>query len=96
MIALLSFVVCGEACKKARLKLAHHNHDFEFEMLAGQVPYDVLLHDVDADLMAIAMEMDLYWMAKPNQDPLAYFKRHPDVLICGTLKIWTNKVHLRT
>ncbi|MFT6806710.1 MAG: sugar phosphate isomerase/epimerase [Glaciecola sp.] len=76
--------VYGEACKKAGLKLAYHNHDFEFEMRDGQVPYDVLLHDVDADLMA--MEMDLYWMAKAKQDPLAYFKRHP-----GRFKLWHVK-----
>ena len=76
--------VYGEACKKAGLKLAYHNHDFEFEMRDGQLPYDVLLQDVDADLMA--MEMDLYWMAKAKQDPLAYFKRHP-----GRFKLWHVK-----
>ncbi|MGK0305511.1 MAG: sugar phosphate isomerase/epimerase [Gammaproteobacteria bacterium] len=76
--------VYGEACKKVGLKLAYHNHDFEFEMRDGQLPYDVLLQDVDADLMA--MEMDLYWMAKAKQDPLAYFKRHP-----GRFKLWHVK-----
>lgn len=76
--------IYGEACKKAGLKLAYHNHDFEFEMRDGQLPYDVLLQDVDADLMA--MEMDLYWMAKAKQDPLAYFKRHP-----GRFKLWHVK-----
>jgi sugar phosphate isomerase/epimerase len=76
--------VYGEACKKVGLKLAYHNHDFEFEMRDGQLPYDVLLQDVDADLMA--MEMDLYWMAKAKKDPLAYFKRHP-----GRFKLWHVK-----
>ncbi|AGH44748.1 sugar phosphate isomerase/epimerase family protein [Paraglaciecola psychrophila] len=76
--------VYGEACKKVGLKLAYHNHDFEFEMRDGQLPYDVLLQDVDADLMA--MEMDLYWMVKAKQDPLAYFKRHP-----GRFKLWHVK-----
>jgi sugar phosphate isomerase/epimerase len=32
------------------------------------------------------MEMDLYWMAKAKQDPLAYFKRHP-----GRFKLWHVK-----
>ncbi len=76
--------IYGEACKKVGLKLAYHNHDFEFETRDGQLPYDVLLQDVDADLMA--MEMDLYWMAKAKQDPLAYFKRHP-----GRFKLWHIK-----
>ncbi len=76
--------IYGEACKKVGLKLAYHNHDFEFETRDGQLTYDVLLQDVDADLMA--MEMDLYWMAKAKQDPLAYFKRHP-----GRFKLWHIK-----
>lgn len=76
--------IWGEACKKSGLKLAYHNHDFEFEMRDGLLPYDVLLQDVDADLMA--MEMDLYWMAKAKQDPLVYFKRHP-----GRFKLWHVK-----
>lgn len=74
----------GEACKKSGLQLAYHNHEFEFEMRDGLLPYDLLLQDVDADLMA--MEMDLYWMAKAKQDPLAYFKRHP-----GRFKLWHVK-----
>ncbi|WP_339723910.1 sugar phosphate isomerase/epimerase [uncultured Paraglaciecola sp.] len=76
--------IWGEACQKSGLKLAYHNHDFEFEIRDGLLPYDVLLQNVDADLMA--MEMDLYWMAKAKQDPLAYFKRHP-----GRFKLWHVK-----
>jgi sugar phosphate isomerase/epimerase len=76
--------VWGEACNKSGLKLAYHNHDFEFEMRDGLLPYDVLLQNVDAGLMA--MEMDLFWMVKAKQDPLAYFKRHP-----GRFKLWHVK-----
>ncbi|MFT6897780.1 MAG: sugar phosphate isomerase/epimerase [Paraglaciecola sp.] len=74
----------GEACNKAGLKLAYHNHDFEFEMRDGQLPYDVLLNDTDKNLLA--MEMDLFWMVKAKQDPLAYFKQHP-----GRFKLWHVK-----
>ncbi|MFQ3217907.1 MAG: sugar phosphate isomerase/epimerase [Paraglaciecola sp.] len=76
--------VIGEACNKAGLKLAYHNHDFEFEMRDGQLPYDVLLNETDKNLLA--MEMDLYWMVKAKQDPLAYFKQHP-----GRFKLWHVK-----
>lgn len=74
----------GEACNKAGLRLAYHHHDFEFEVRDGQVPYDVLLNETDKNLMA--MEMDLFWMAKAKQDPLAYFKHHP-----GRFKLWHVK-----
>lgn len=76
--------VIGEACNKTGLQLAYHNHAFEFEMRDGQLPYDVLLNETDKNLMA--MEMDLFWMFKAKQDPLAYFKQHP-----GRFKLWHVK-----
>lgn len=74
----------GEACNKAGLKLAYHHHEFEFEIRDGEVPFDILLNEVDKDLMD--MEMDLYWMAKAQQDPLAYFKQYP-----GRFTLWHVK-----
>ena len=65
----------GEACKQADIQFAYHHHDFEFFKTHNQVPFDVLLNETDADLMKI--EMDLYWMAKANQSPTDYFKKHP-------------------
>jgi sugar phosphate isomerase/epimerase len=65
----------GEACRKAGLQFAYHNHDFEFEAKDGQLPYDVLLAGTDAQL--VQMEIDLFWIKKGGQDPLAYFEKHP-------------------
>jgi sugar phosphate isomerase/epimerase len=57
------------------IQFAYHNHDFEFPKLDGQVPYDVLLQSTDPKL--VQLEIDLYWMTKGGQDPLAYFARWP-------------------
>lgn len=76
--------VWGEACNKQGLKLAYHNHAFEFDVTDGVEPYDVLLNEVDADKMA--MEMDLFWMSKAGKDPLAYFAKYP-----GRFKLWHVK-----
>lgn len=65
----------GEACKKAGITFAYHNHDFEFQVTDGEVPYDVLLNNIDPDVMA--MELDLYWTVKAGKDPLDYFAAHP-------------------
>lgn len=65
----------GQACKKAGLQLAYHNHDFEFATLEGQIPYDLLLASTDPKL--VQMEMDLYWTVKAGVDPLVYFAKHP-------------------
>lgn len=64
----------GARVKAAGLRLAYHNHDIEFQITEGQIPYDVLLAATDPDL--VDMEMDLYWVAKGGQDPVAYLKRH--------------------
>ncbi len=61
--------------KAAGLQLAYHNHDFEFVPLDGKLPYDVLLTETDPKL--VQLEMDLYWIVKGGQDPLAYFARWP-------------------
>ena len=61
----------GERCKEAGIQLAYHNHEFEFEILDGELPMDLLLAEVDADLMQI--ELDLYWTVVAGQDPIAFF-----------------------
>jgi len=65
----------AEAAHAAGIQFAYHNHDFEFPKLEGQVPYDVLLQNTDPRL--VQLEIDLYWITKAGQDPLAYFARWP-------------------
>ena len=65
----------GEQSKKARIQLAYHNHDFEFQKLDGKSLYDRLLDETDPHL--VQMEMDLFWITKAGQDPLTYFNRYP-------------------
>jgi sugar phosphate isomerase/epimerase len=65
----------GTEANAAGLRFAYHNHDFEFELLEGETPYDVLLAETDPAL--VAMELDLYWITKAGRDPLAYIARHP-------------------
>ena len=65
----------GEACRKAEMQFAYHNHDFEFVPLDGKVPYDVLLAETDPGF--VRMELDLYWIIKAGQDPLTYFDKYP-------------------
>src|SRR5262249_13311920 len=65
----------GERAKAAGIRLAYHNHDFEFPKVEGRIPYDVLLERCNP--ASVAFEMDLYWITKGGQDPLAYFARWP-------------------
>ena len=65
----------GRACTSAGLRFAYHNHDFEFQAIDGQVPFDLLLNETDPD--HVEFEIDLYWIVNGGCDPLAYFEAHP-------------------
>ena len=73
--------VCGmmnkgaEVCKKYGIQFSYHNHAFEFDKLDNQVPFDVMLQELDPKL--VTMEMDIYWTVAAKQDPLAYFSKFP-------------------
>jgi sugar phosphate isomerase/epimerase len=78
------FTRAAEAARAAGLEFLYHNHDFEFTPLEGRIPFDVLLESTDRDL--VRYEMDLFWIAKGGQDPLAYFARWPGRFPCVHVK----------
>jgi len=70
-----TFNRAGEACKKAGIQFAYHNHWFEFLPVNGKLPYDLMLTECDPNL--VKMELDLCWITVGGQDPLKYFDRYP-------------------
>jgi sugar phosphate isomerase/epimerase len=74
----------GKLCKSAGLKLAYHNHDFEFEQFDGITGYEILLKETDTNL--VDFEMDLYWVVRSGNDPLRLFAQYP-----GRFKLWHVK-----
>ena len=69
------FNTAGESARRMGMRLAYHNHDFEFAPMARKLPYDILLERTDPAL--VAMQMDLFWVARAGQNPLAWFDRYP-------------------
>ncbi|WP_183559136.1 sugar phosphate isomerase/epimerase family protein [Mucilaginibacter sp. SP1R1] len=65
----------AEICKLAGLKLGYHNHNFEWEPVGNTTFYDVILTNTDPKL--VNMEMDIYWVVRAGQDPVAIFEKHP-------------------
>ncbi len=74
----------SEACHKAGIRFAYHNHDFEFMPLGGEVPYDIILQQTDRSL--VFLELDLYWATKVGQDPVTLFRDNP-----GRFPLWHLK-----
>ena len=75
----------GEACKKANIILAYHNHTEEFEKSEGltQTPYELFLSQLSPD---IKMELDLCWATKAGVDVVELFKKNP-----GRFHLWHVK-----
>ena len=78
------FSKAGQACKKAGVEFAYHNHTVEFDEVEGHRPFDYILANTDKDL--VKMELDLAWATKAKQDPVELFKLHP-----GRYPLWHVK-----
>lgn len=74
----------GEACKKAGIGFAYHNHDAEFRPVEGKIPYEMMLSQLDED--NVKFELDLAWATKGGKDPVELFKQHP-----GRFPLWHVK-----
>jgi sugar phosphate isomerase/epimerase len=74
----------AEACKKAKVTFAYHNHTKEFVAIDGQLPYDYFLSQISADLLK--MELDLGWATVAGADPVELFKKSP-----GRFPLWHVK-----
>lgn len=71
-------------CKAGGLKLAYHNHNFEFVKYGDTTGYDILLKETDPD--AVKFEMDIYWVVRSGNDPFKLFTDHP-----GRFPMWHVK-----
>ena len=74
----------GTLCKASGLKLAYHNHDFEFTKIGDTTGFNIMLNETDKKL--VDFELDLYWAVRSGNDPLALFKAHP-----GRFTMWHIK-----
>ncbi len=67
--------MAAKRVKAAGLKMAYHNHDFEFMPIDGTTLYEVLLKETNPAL--VSFEMDLYWVVRAGQDPVKWFEKYP-------------------
>lgn len=56
----------GAMAKAYGLRVAYHNHDFEFTPTDGGVPFDILLAETDPAL--VDFELDFFWVRKAGRD----------------------------
>lgn len=65
----------GEIAAKAGLRMAYHNHNFEFKKFAnGTMPQTILLEGTDPKL--VDFEADLYWVVAAGENPEEWLKKY--------------------
>ncbi|UKT62565.1 sugar phosphate isomerase/epimerase family protein [Pedobacter mucosus] len=74
----------GRMCTDSGLRLAYHNHNFEFEKQGDTTGYEILLKETDKKL--VDFELDLYWVVRSGNDPSKLFKENP-----GRFTMWHVK-----
>ncbi len=66
----------GAAGRDHGVRMAYHNHDFEFAPLpGGGTGFDILAAETDPGV--VDLELDLFWAVRAGHDPAALFARHP-------------------
>ncbi len=65
----------GEMAAKSGIKVAYHNHEFEFKKMGDRTGYDIMLQETDPKL--VDFELDLYWLLYSGYDPVSFIKAHP-------------------
>ncbi|MBB6236281.1 sugar phosphate isomerase/epimerase [Pedobacter sp. AK013] len=66
----------AELCRKSGLKLAYHNHNFEFKDQGnGVTGYEILLNETDTNL--VGFELDIFWAVNAGLNPVDMFKKNP-------------------
>lgn len=66
----------GRRCRDRGIAFAYHNHDFEFAQIEGRYMLDRLLERTDPAL--VGLELDVYWAAHAQVDPIGYLRAHAD------------------
>jgi sugar phosphate isomerase/epimerase len=67
----------------AGFKVGWHNHDFEFVPLAdGQLPHDLIF----AAAPSLGWEIDVAWVVKGGQDPMAFIKAYGARIVTAHVK----------
>lgn len=75
----------GRIAKDAGIKVAYHNHAWEFRRFGNNTKgLDILIAFTDPEL--VDFELDIFWLVKAGENPLDYFERYP-----GRFPLWHIK-----
>ncbi|HET8655735.1 MAG TPA: TIM barrel protein [Longimicrobiaceae bacterium] len=66
----------GKAAHQRGMQFFYHTHGYEFQPAAdGTIPFDVLVRATDPQ--DVKYEMDVFWVTRPGQNPVALLQEYP-------------------
>lgn len=84
----------GEIAAKAGLRVAYHNHNFEFKKFAdGTMPETILLEGTDPKL--VDFEADLYWLVAAGENPEEWLTKYKNRFRLVHVKDMLNDVKVK-
>lgn len=66
----------GAKAKELGMKIAYHNHDFEFAKINGEYALDILYKEVPADILET--QLDTCWINVGGENPADYIRKYAD------------------
>jgi len=70
-----AFDAAGKIMRDNGVRLAYHNHQFEFDDLGGETAMDILLEQTNPE--NLDFELDIFWAALTSTNIPALFKKAP-------------------
>jgi len=64
----------GEALAKQGIKFFYHTHGYEFLPYGNGTLFDLMMAETKPEL--VRLEMDVYWIVHPGQDPLKFLEKY--------------------
>ncbi len=77
-----SFAEASKPLQDAGLTVGWHNHAFEFELVEGERPMDLMLTGADT----LMVEFDVAWCVKANADPIAWMESYATRIAAAHVK----------
>lgn len=78
----------GKKANDLGMKLAYHNHDFEFVKIDGEYALDILYKEVPADMLQ--PQIDTCWVNVGGEDPADYIRKYAGRIEIVHLKDFTG------
>jgi sugar phosphate isomerase/epimerase len=72
----------AEVAKKSDIQIGYHNHNEEFTKLEGQLIYEALLKQLDAELVKLQFQV---WVVSIGYTAADYFKKYPGRFLSAQL-----------